>query len=356
MQEVLRADNEQETEPRFDRRRSDAPRPELVQPAPPSFEAQRAERRGMEALRAEALQKVISRVEDRNFGGLRNNFQWRGRMKLSRVLLVLVALMAGGTAAFLAIQGQAPTPSMPVVEAAIAPVAPAPVQPAGARILVASQEIGIGQRLTETSVEWVDWPTNAVRPGFITVADAPEAIAEMTGTLARQEFIAGEPIRAEKLVSAEDGYLSAVLETGKRGVSVMVSAESASGGFIVPNDHVDVVLTLESGGKQSSETILHNARVLAINSRLGETGTTGAPADPEDPRAEVFVDKAMATLELDQTQAEVIISASQTGRLTLVLRSMTDFGEAGTVEQRPTNAAIRMTSPFWANESPGGLQ
>lgn len=356
MQEVLRADNEQETEPRFDRLRSDAPRPELVQPAPPSFEAQRAERRGMEALRAEALQKVISRVEDRNFGGLRNNFQWRGRMKLSRVLLVLVALMAGGTAAFLAIQGQAPTPSMPVVEAAIAPVAPAPVQPAGARILVASQEIGIGQRLTESSVEWVDWPTNAVRPGFITVADAPEAIAEMTGTLARQEFIAGEPIRAEKLVSAEDGYLSAVLETGKRGVSVMVSAESASGGFIVPNDHVDVVLTLESGGKQSSETILHNARVLAINSRLGETGTTGAPADPEDPRAEVFVDKAMATLELDQTQAEVIISASQTGRLTLVLRSMTDFGEAGTVEQRPTNAAIRMTSPFWANESPAGLQ
>jgi pilus assembly protein CpaB len=141
-----------------------------------------------------------------------------------------------------------------------------------------------------------------------------------------------------------------------RGVSVSVAAESASGGFIVPNDHVDVVLTLPPGMGQASETILHNVRVLAINTRLGETGTTGAPTDPDDPRAEIFADEAIATLELDPTQAEVIINASTVGRLALVLRSITDFTEIDRIEQRPANAAIRISSPFWASEANGQSQ
>jgi pilus assembly protein CpaB len=139
-------------------------------------------------------------------------------------------------------------------------------------------------------------------------------------------------------------------------VSVSVTAESASGGFIVPNDHVDVVLTMSGANGHVSETILHNVRVLAINTRLGEVGTTGAPADPEDPRAEIFADKAIATLALDPTQAEVIINASTLGGLALVLRSMVDFAEADGMEQSAANAAIRISSPFWSNNPSGVLE
>ncbi len=141
-----------------------------------------------------------------------------------------------------------------------------------------------------------------------------------------------------------------MLDTGTRGVSVVVSASSASGGFIVPNDRVDVVLTRSKGdeaGGQMSDTILRNVRVLAINTRLGETGTTGAAADPEDPRAEIFANEAIATLQLDPGQSEVIINAATSGRLTLVLRPFVDSSEVAAAEDRSANQAIRVSSPFW---------
>ncbi len=129
-----------------------------------------------------------------------------------------------------------------------------------------------------------------------------------------------------------------------RGVSISVNAESASGGFIVPNDHVDVLLIRSSSaGDPIAETILSNVRVLAINTRLGETGTTGAPADPENPRAEIFANTAIATLELNPSQAEVINNASQIGRLSLALRSIVDFTPGpGEVDQVQRNAPIKI--------------
>lgn len=327
------------------------PRPTRVaEPAAaPRVDRRKSERRGMDALRDEALRNVISRVEDRNFGGLRTKAPWnRGGISRSRMLLLVVALLAGGAAAFLATERP-----QSIAQPAASP-SPTVVQEPRTAILVAKETIGVGQRLSPTSVEWVDWPQEAVRPDYITVAATPAAVSDMAGSVARFEFFPGEPIREQKLAQPNAGYLSAVLDSGMRGVSVLVAAESASGGFIVPNDHVDVVLTVSSGAGQVTETIVHNVRVLAINTRLGETGTTGAPANPDDPRAEIFAAQAIATLALDPAQAEVIINATTLGRLSLVLRSMVDFAEAGSAEQRPTNAAIRMSSPFWSNNAAGG--
>jgi pilus assembly protein CpaB len=326
---------------------SDPEEIEVISPSPkfePSFvpkvERRKSERRGMDALRDEALRNLISRVEDRNFGGMRSRVRWGRGMKPSRILLLVVAVMAGGLAAFLATQQAAPVP----VAAPVAEI----VQPAKTQILVAKQTIGIGQRLSPASLEWQDWPVGAMRPEYINVATTPGAIAEMAGSVARVELFAGEPIRQEKLAPAGGGFLSAILDKGMRGVSVSVSAESASGGFIVPNDHVDVVLTRASSGGQDTQTILSNVRVLAINARLGETNTTSAPAAaPTDPAAEVFAGQAIATLELDQQRAEVISNAAGIGKLSLVLRSTADATEPGSADERAANAAIRLSSPFW---------
>src|SRR5690606_30119872 len=72
--------------------------------AGPGARAERrsGERRGMDALRDEALRNVISMVEDNNFGGLRDKAQWRRRLPLSRLVLLAVAIAAGGAAMFLA--------------------------------------------------------------------------------------------------------------------------------------------------------------------------------------------------------------------------------------------------------------
>ena len=290
------------------------------------------------ALRAEFRRKHVEAADEPAPRGL-PSFSFGG-LKPSRILLLLVALVAGGVAAYLAIGRNAPVAPV-TTEIAEPTVIAAPT----VQVLVAKNIIDIGQRLSPETVEWQSWPEASVRPEFITDVATPEAVTDMAGAIARFEFFAGEPIRKEKLTETGAGFLSAILSSGMRGVSVSVEASSASGGFIVPNDRVDVVLTQidETTGSGSSKTILSNVRVLAINARLGDTAgvSEGAPD-------EVFADKAIATLELDPTQAEVIINATSLGELSLMLRPLLDFAEAGKPEQRPTNQAIRISSPFWA--------
>lgn len=249
---------------------------------------------------------------------------WRGQwgfwvqMKPARILLIVVALVAGGLAAFLATRGGPASPSE------IAEAAPVQME-ARARVLVANRAIGLGQRLTSDDVSWQDWPEGALRAEFITATTVPDAPQQVAGAVARFEFFPGEPIREAKLVNSNQGYLSAIISQGMRAVSISVNPDSASGGYIVPNDRVDVVLT-RSGG-QHSETLLANVRVLAIGTRLGEVGTTGGGADPNNPSSQVFESAEVATLEVSPAQAETLLQAGSVGRLALVLRSVIDFAQ-----------------------------
>ena len=256
-------------------------------------------------------------------------------MRPSRIVLLLVAIIAGGLAAYLATRGDAPSTQV-VTETQV-------IEEKKVQILVAIAPIGVGERLSPRTVQWQSWPEGAVRPEYVSQTNSPDALDELTGAVARFEIFPGDPILEQKLVRSGQGYLSAVLEKGKRGVSIAVSADSASGGFIVPNDHVDVVLTRAGATGQISETILENVKVLAIGARLGETGATGAPENPDNPRAEVFRDTAIATLELDPVQGETVINASRVGSLSLALRSISDFGDTGSEGiRRPSNQAVRV--------------
>lgn len=296
----------------------------------------------MEALRAEALQSVMSRVEDRNFGGLRENMSWTSKLKPGRMALVGVAVIAGGMAAFLALQRETPAPT-PVVAEPIPQVVEVP----RTRILVAAEQIGAGQRVTASSFTWQEWPQDALRPEFISDESAPDAIGAFEGSVASQDIFEGEPIREQKLAAPSTAQLSAALSPGMRAVSVSVSAESASGGFITPNDRVDVVLTRALATTQTTHTILSAVRVLAINANRGDRASTGeTEGEKEEPG--VF-SSAIATLELDQGQAEMIINARTMGQLSLVLVPMSDFADAANPDRRAINQAIRMTSQFWAN-------
>ncbi len=259
-------------------------------------------------------------------------------MRVSRIVLVLVALLAGGLAAFLATRGGGePQQGSPQ---------PKVIQEARVQVLIAKDHIGTGQRLTPANLQWQDWPEGAVRAEYITAKASPDAITKMQGAVARFEIFPGEPIQQGKLVNSDQGYLSAVLDKGMRGVSIQVSAESASGGFIVPNDHVDVILTRNTPAGEMSETLLSNVRVLAINTRLGETGKTGADDSGDtnaDPKSQVFANNAIATLELDPAQAETVVNGAALGRLSLALRSIVDFTEApGDADNVKRNAPIRL--------------
>jgi pilus assembly protein CpaB len=255
-------------------------------------------------------------------------------MRPSRIILLLVALIAGGLAAFLATRGT-PPPQQVATRTEV-------IEERKTQILVATAPIGVGQRLSDEVVEWYAWPEGSVRPEYISVAASPDGLEQIDGAVARFEIFPGDPILESKLVRTEQGYLSAVLEQGKRGISIAVSADSASGGFIVPNDHVDVILSRGTSTGLLSQTLLENVKVLAINTRLGETGSTGEPDDPESTRAQVFRETAIATLELDPIQGETVVNAAKIGTLSLALRSIQDFEGVTAQPVRSNSQAVRM--------------
>jgi pilus assembly protein CpaB len=258
-------------------------------------------------------------------------------MRASRIILLLVALLAGGLAAFFFVA----TTNTPEQVATPGPVQI--VEEKKAKVLVAATPVGVGQRLTEENMQWQDWPELAVRPEYISDTSMPDALTEMNGSVARFELFPGEPILQTKLVHSDQGYLSAVLPKGMRAIPLQVSAASASGGYILPNDRVDVVLSRNGTSGAISQTILENVKVLAIGSRLGETGTTGAKANPEDPKSDVFGD-AIVVLELDPIQGETVINSTRLGTLSLVLRSIADYAQvtAAPGERSSVSRPIRM--------------
>lgn len=312
-------------------------------------------------LRSELDQAPISKGAQESLAALREDFRRRhvgngqpdapalalpslGGIRFSRVLLLGVAIIAGGIAGYLALN----RPSEPAAAPVAAPEPVVVVAPT-LEILVARTAIPVGARLTPDLLEWQKWPEETVRAEYITSAGLPDAMDAFGTSVARAAIIAGEPIRREKLGAAGTGYLSAILEPGKRAVSVAIDARTASGGFIAPDDRVDVVLTRMSGEVQSSRTILTNVRVIAINARLGGMADETEAMTPQEG---MFENGALATLELDPTQAELIINATGMGALSLMLRPMTDTALGSGSAQQTVNQSIRMTSPFWLGMPP----
>ncbi len=252
-------------------------------------------------------------------------------MKPSRIILLGVAIVAGGLAALMMMQGD--TPETKEAKTIIQ-------EEPRVKVLVARQGIGVGERLNANILEWQDWPSGVVRPEFITSEMAPNAQDELDGAVARFVFFEGEPIREAKLARSDQGYLSAVIEPGMRAVSISIKAKSGAGGFIVPNDRVDVVLTSRTDNGERSETILQNVKVLVIDSRVDYSSSQGNEVRQEEM---AFLNETIAVLELNPIQSETIVNASEIGQLALILRSVADFGgQANVTGFQGGNAEIRM--------------
>jgi pilus assembly protein CpaB len=252
-------------------------------------------------------------------------------MKAARLIVLGVALAAGGVAAWLASGSRSPEP--PKVEA------PPPL--ATVDVLVAKNDLATGQVIGPSDVGWQTWPAPSAAP-FIKKTERPDADAQFVGAVVRAQVASGEPIRESRVVMAKvNGFMAAILPHGMRAVSLDVSPDTGAGGFILPNDHVDVILTRRdktaekaTGVEQYvSEAILKNVRVLAIDQVLGEKDGQ-----------KVVIGKT-ATIELDPRQAETLALSRQLGTLSLALRSLIDSPptrpEGGDEEERRSIDSVR---------------
>ena len=278
-------------------------------------------------------------------------------MKPAKIAVICIAALAAiGLALVVRAMGSPrgePTTASAAVEA----------QPM-AKVLVAARDLEAGRRLADADLSWKDWPAEELNPLFITDGsippparpegaaaenaavdakgeqgrekaraqaveralkaaaelNAPGAKSDYIGAVVRETILAGEPIVARKIVRAGDsGYMAAYLEPGARAMAIRVNVETAAGGFILPGDRVDVLMTREiknndsgSGPRFATATIMRNMKVLAI-----DQSTRAA----EDEKAVVG---ATATLAVSERDAELLALARSEGDLSLVLRSYAD--------------------------------
>jgi pilus assembly protein CpaB len=236
-------------------------------------------------------------------------------MNLTRVIVFCVALSAAGAAVLVA-RGMlgGGTPS---AEASLQPPPPAIEM---VDILVAAKDIGSGQILEPSAVRWQTWPKEAASDAFVVKEAQPDLEKAVAGIVVRTPLVAGQPVTEAIIVRAgKAGFLAATLSPGMRAVAIPVTADSSAGGFILPNDRVDVILTRKGTGGASekvfSSTLVRSVRVLAIDQ---------AAEQPKDKQSSVG---KTATIELTPGQSEAIETARMRGNLSLALRPLGDTDE-----------------------------
>ena len=222
-----------------------------------------------------------------------------------------------------------------------------PVQPM-TRVLVAKQDLKVADRISADNVGWEPWPSNSVSAIYITggvvatqasltataanavenVARGDQALQSLAGVLVREPIAKGEPLVQSKLVRGDGSFMAVKLPKGMRAMSIPVNAESDAGGFVLPGDQVDVVLSLKNQGNAgpdaarapSSRLVMRNIKVLAIDQNT----------EPKAQQAAMV--GSTATLEIPEDDIDALARAKTQGDLTLVLRSYADAaGPSGRV-------------------------
>lgn len=221
-----------------------------------------------------------------------------GQVNAARIGVLVLAIVAAGLAALLA-RG--------LMSSDTEPAAKEVVEEPTAEVLVAVNDLDVGQRVSATDLRWQRWPEASMNPAYVTRTQKPTAIEEFTDSVARSAVLSGEPVTLDKLVTLSGaGFMSALIDPGMRAAAITITPETSAGGFILPNDRVDVI------DVQKGQTILRNIRVLAIDQRFNEKAGE-----------QVAVGRT-ATLELTPAQVELIAVAQADGPLSLSLRSMGD--------------------------------
>ncbi|RLQ87023.1 Flp pilus assembly protein CpaB [Notoacmeibacter ruber] len=239
-------------------------------------------------------------------------------MKSSQIIVLAVALVAAIGAGILArnfIAAPEPAPQPQVTQSQPSEPAPPPVKVE--EVLVVTEPIGVGEALTVEQMRWQEWPAEVVDPSYITKANEPNAIDKLKQTTVRVPLTTGEPVRKNRLVGFGKNYMSSVLPKGMRALAVRISSESTGGGFVLPNDYVDLMgVRKAEDGTITTNIILENVRVLAIDQFFKQ-----GPDGPQNSIGQT------ATLELSPEEVKLVTVAQQTyDQLSLVLRSVKDVG------------------------------
>ena len=244
-------------------------------------------------------------------------------LRLSIILVFLLAATALGLVAYNMNLPKAQVPLVQVAEKAAAPLT--------VGYFVAARPLPRGtlardEDFTVRSVPSADVPTGAI-------LDTPDAKIGIRGSLVRNFLDTGSPVTSESILRPrERGFLACVLAPDSRAISINVDAASGVSGLIWPGDYVDVVLTQETttvAEKKNpdhqhgtlSETVVHNVRIVAIDQEIVQGGPSNNATAGKVART--------VTLQLAPDQVKKVTVAGQLGKLSLAVRSAVDRQDTG---------------------------
>jgi pilus assembly protein CpaB len=232
----------------------------------------------------------------------------------------------------------------PPAQAAVAAALP----PAKVTVLVAARAVRAGSLLKPEDLKAKE--VSQTDAGNDSNSDNPDVRRSLTGAMVRRTLSVGDLLRSADVMRPGDhGFLAAVLEPGKRAVTVGVDAITGSAGLIWPGDRVDLILTQTladatrpMGRRVAAETVLTNVRVIAIDQQLVQGAEQNDKANHG----------STVTLEVTQTEAEQVSVAVRLGRLSLSVRSADAPVRTASTEPQPTTTWASDVSPALANDKP----
>ena len=183
-------------------------------------------------------------------------------------------------------------------------------------VVVAKQALRFGTELNASMLQEVPWPSDALPAGaFGKVQDIMSGGRRVV--LAAIE--ANEPVLALKITGpGQRATLSALVKPGMKAVTIRVNDVEGVGGFVLPGDHVDVVLTRQiEKGSATTEVVLQNTKVLAVDQTADDRAAKAAVAKSVTP-------------EVDTVEAQKLWLASSVGSLSLLLRKAGETAEVRT--------------------------
>lgn len=183
-------------------------------------------------------------------------------------------------------------------------------------VVVARQPLRYGTELSAAMLQEIAWPSDAVPAGAFAKIDD---ILKSGRRVVLTAIEAHEPVLGVKMTGpGERATLSALVKPGMKAVTVRVNDVEGVGGFVLPGEYVDVVLTRTvDKGNATTEVVLQNRRVLAVDQSADERA------------AKATVAKSI-TLEVDTVEAQKVWLASTVGSLSLLLRKAGETAQART--------------------------
>jgi pilus assembly protein CpaB len=228
------------------------------------------------------------------------------KRKRRKWMALVLALVSGGTAGYLAMNYLGSRSATPAVAGA----------PGRTPVVVAAQQLQLGSVVGPADVKVVDWPASNVPSGYAT------SVEQVVGRGVIQPVSINEPLLAGKLAAKEEGGgLPIVIPEGMRGVSVKVDEVIGVAGFVLPGTRVDVLVTINpqnDAEEATTRVILQNVQVLTA----GQTIQKDAEGTPQT--------VTVITLLVSPEQAEELTLAATEGRIHLALRNTLDMAEVET--------------------------